>query len=47
MTDLEIPDLANDVLLKLANAKPEDRAEVVETALTSIFWAGFYAAAIA
>lgn len=32
--------LADDVLLKLANAKPEDRAEVVKTALLETFLFG-------
>jgi hypothetical protein len=34
--------LADDVLLKLANAKPEDRPEVVKTALLEIFYSGYY-----
>ena len=45
MTDLEIANLADDVLLKLANAEPEDRAEIVETALLETFYAGYYTGA--
>jgi hypothetical protein len=37
--------LADDVLLKLANAKPEDRPEVVKTALLEIFFSGYYTGA--
>jgi hypothetical protein len=39
---LDLDSLANDVLLKLANAKPEDRPEVVKTALLEIFYSGYY-----
>jgi hypothetical protein len=42
---IDLDHLADDVLLKLANAKPENRAEVIKTALLEIFYSGYYTGA--